>query len=254
MPASGDLTEPRQINHPESLELNKQTINIEALVRQLNLSPQEGNITPLMRERKTILVVDDDLNTRKLIRQELESLNYFVREAMSAEHALQELSKSQPDLITLDVMLPGMNGYELAAKLKQDPATAHIPIIIISILDGDQHHIHLGVDRYISKPFDNQQLFAEVESLLATSNKTKKILVATENAQTRQNLSDLLKQYGYEVFQASTTAEMLTQSHQNHLDLIITSTQFADQQKNMPRPAGMPAPISFVLAEDKVAT
>jgi PAS domain S-box-containing protein len=244
-----EVIRPDQLNEG----LVKQTINIEALVRQLN-SSSPGNITPLVRERKTILVVDDDLNTRKLIRQELESLNYFVREAVSAEHALKELDKAKPDLITLDVMLPGMSGYELAAKLKQDPATFKIPIIIISILDGDQHNIHLGVDRYISKPFDNQQLFTEVESLLTTSNKTKKILVATDNGQTLQTLSNLLTQYGYEVFQASTSEEMLTQASQNSLDLIIASTKFADQQKTIQRSAGYLAPISFVLADEKIAT
>jgi PleD family two-component response regulator len=138
--------------------------------------------------------------------------------------------------------------------LKQDPATFKIPIIIISILDGDQHNIHLGVDRYISKPFDNQQLFTEVESLLTTSNKTKKILVATDNGQTLQTLSNLLTQYGYEVFQASTSEEMLTQASQNSLDLIIASTKFADQQKTIQRSAGYLAPISFVLADEKIAT
>ena len=239
-----------QVMEPRVIE--GQTINIEALVRQLNLSSQ-GNITPLVRERKTILVVDDDLNTRKLIRQELESLNYFVREAVSAEQALQEVHKSKPDLITLDVMLPGMSGYELAAKLKQDPATFDIPVIIISILDSDHHDVHLGVDRYISKPFDHQHLSAEVEGLLATNNKTKKVLIATDNEQTLQTLTIVLKQYGYNVFQANTSETMVNQANQANFDLIITSTKFADQQKQIQRSSGNLAPISFVLADEKIA-
>lgn len=84
---------------------------------------------------KTILVVDDDPNIRQLLRQQLEAEGYTIREARDGLDAIACVNKAAPDLIILDVMIPEMNGFDVAAVLKNDPKTMTIPSIILSIVE-----------------------------------------------------------------------------------------------------------------------
>src|SRR6185503_7999352 len=116
---------------------------------------------------KSILVVDDDPSIRSLLRQELESQRYRVREAADGEEALAAVRAERPDLIILDVMMPGLNGFDVAAVLKNDPQTLRIPIIVLSVLHDHERGLRVGVDRYLTKPIDSEGLLEEVGTLLA---------------------------------------------------------------------------------------
>ncbi|MEJ7674816.1 MAG: response regulator [Chitinophagaceae bacterium] len=86
-------------------------------------------------------------------------------QAANGKQALECVRKNKPHLIILDIMMPEMNGFDVAAILKNDPQTMDIPIIVLSIVQDKTRGFRIGVDRYLTKPIDTAQLFAEVGSL-----------------------------------------------------------------------------------------
>jgi DNA-binding response OmpR family regulator len=122
-----------------------------------------------MSMKAKILVVDDDPDLTNLVRSILEAEDYMVYSAESGEEALGEVPKLRPDLIILDIILPGIDGYNICKILKTDDHTSPIPIIILSIRSSVEDRImglNIGADDYITKPFDPGELAARVEAVL----------------------------------------------------------------------------------------
>jgi len=119
-----------------------------------------------------ILVVDDDALIRRIMRDTLEGLPATVREAPDGDAALLLAKSEKPDLIFLDTMMPGMDGFQVAEVLKQDPSTAGIPLIFVSALGTSSHKVRgldLGAEDYLSKPIDPEELKARVRTVLRRS-------------------------------------------------------------------------------------
>lgn len=118
---------------------------------------------------KSILIVDDNPANMKLVRVLLSSEGYDVRTALDAEAALAQLRSSPPDLILMDVQLPGMDGLELTRKLKSNPATRNIKIVGLTAyaMRGDRERIiAAGCDGYIPKPIDTRTLPHSIKGYL----------------------------------------------------------------------------------------
>jgi len=115
---------------------------------------------------KTILIVDDDKNIRNLLRQELEREGYLVDEAKNGVEALSQVKK-KPDLVILDILMPELNGFDVAAVLRNDPATMGLPIVIVSILEDHKRGRHLGIDRYLTKPVEVSEILEAIKTLLS---------------------------------------------------------------------------------------
>ncbi|MEH2237171.1 response regulator [Nostoc sp.] len=212
----------------ESDRKTSSSLNLDALVKQL----KEHVITtnPVLNQNsKTILVVDDDANIRELLRQQLESEGYNVREAKDGVDAIHQIKIARPDLILLDVMMPQINGFDVAAVLKNDPQTADIPIIILSILENKERGYHIGIDRYLTKPIDPEKLLKEIGSLLSQGTSSKKVLVVDKNASTLKTLSDVLQTQGYSVIQASDPQEGINKARSAKPDMIIIDSIFSQE-------------------------
>ena len=172
----------------------RRKVDIETLVRQL----RERVVTHQPRD-KSVLVVDDDSNIRSLLQQELTEAGYRVRLAEDGRKALTLIREETPGLVILDVMMPEMNGFDVAAVLKNDPATMDIPIIILSILEDKERGFRLGVDRYLTKPIDTASLFHEVDALLDQGKSKKKVMVVDEDVSTVRTITDVFEARGYQV-------------------------------------------------------
>lgn len=117
----------------------------------------------------TLLIVDDEPQVRKLLETLLQHEGYQTVCASSGEEALQVVAQQAPDLILLDIMMPGMDGYEVASQLKSDDATAGIPIIMLSALSDAGARVsglESGAEEFLSKPIERIELSLRVRNLL----------------------------------------------------------------------------------------
>lgn len=133
-----------------------------------------------VRHKKSVLVVDDEPPIREFVRQALETEGYHVVEAKDGIVAISIAKKDCPDLIILDIMMPAINGFDVAAVLKNDPKTADIPIIINSIIENKERGASLGVDGYFTKPANTEGLVREVGLLIAKRDSVKNVVAADE--------------------------------------------------------------------------
>ena len=119
-----------------------------------------------------MLVVDDDDVIRQLITVNLELEGFDVIPAVDGQDALDKVKDAQPDVVTLDVMMPRVDGWEAAARLREDPETSHIKVILLSARAQEsdiQRGERIGVDAYLTKPFDPDELIDVVRRLVDAS-------------------------------------------------------------------------------------
>jgi two-component system KDP operon response regulator KdpE len=120
-----------------------------------------------------LLLVDDDPTLRHLLSEYLANEAFSVVEAANGQEAVRECYRAQPDLVVLDVMMPGMDGWETCARLKE---MADLPIILLTAKDAEQDKLRgfrLGVDDYVTKPFSFAELAARIRAVLARSRAAK---------------------------------------------------------------------------------
>ncbi len=119
--------------------------------------------------KETILVVDDEEDILELVRYNLAKEGYGVSGVTSGEEALKKITATMPDLVILDLMLPGLNGLEVCKTLKANPRTQHIPIVMLTA-KGEEADVvtglELGADDYITKPFSPRLLVARIRAVL----------------------------------------------------------------------------------------
>jgi len=116
-----------------------------------------------------ILIVDDDPDMVELLRFALTEAGYSACTATTGTEALAEAQRSSPDLVVLDLLLPEMNGFNVCENLRRNPATASVPIIMITVLPGQFPRlvgVEAGVNAYVNKPFQTQELISCVGGLL----------------------------------------------------------------------------------------
>ncbi len=178
----------------------------------------------------TILVVDDDDSIRSLLHQELSDAGYIIEEARDGKMALESIRKNRPDLIILDVMMPEINGFDVAAILKNDPQTMDIPIIILSIVQDKARGFRIGVDRYLTKPIDTVQLFEEVGNLLEQGKSKKKVMVVDEDSSAVRSLTEVLQAKGYIVVE-SDGKELVEKAISTQPDIIILNSVVSDKNE-----------------------
>ena len=119
----------------------------------------------------SILIVDDSPTETHVLKGMVEKHGYKVSTADNGEAGIELAKKAKPDLILMDVVMPGMNGFQAARKISNDPVTKHIPIIIVSTKDQDTDRhwgLRQGASEYVTKPAQEKELIGKIKQLLTT--------------------------------------------------------------------------------------
>ncbi len=130
-----------------------------------------------MQKQTKILVIDDDPDLQTAVKKVLESKSYEVTAALDGDEGLRKVVDERPDLIILDVVMPGKSGFEVCRELKTDPKYyffSHIPVLMLTVYPDDREKMHLSMregmtmeaEDYLHKPFDPDELLNRVEELL----------------------------------------------------------------------------------------
>lgn len=121
-----------------------------------------------MKHKSTVLIVDDDAIGRQTLEALLISQGYDLAFASNGVEALEQAAKLKPDVILLDIMMPGMNGFEVCQRLRADPMLANVPVIILTTLDDRESRlrgIEAGADEFLSRPFDRNELRVRIRTI-----------------------------------------------------------------------------------------
>jgi signal transduction histidine kinase/DNA-binding response OmpR family regulator len=164
-----------------------------------------AKVDPETTEPPKILIVEDDVATAHLIKAQLTSSGYQVISCGEPQRAHEMAAEVQPEAITLDLLMNPTSGWEILLRLKNDPRTSSIPVIVVTIVDSPTAGVALGADEYLVKPVDKAVLLAAVERCLELrgSSTPAPILVVEDDLPTREIIAALLKTKGYLVTTAA---------------------------------------------------
>jgi CheY-like chemotaxis protein len=165
-------------------------------------------------------VVDDERATRELITRGLEKEGFRVLAAGSGEEALRLAREKKPDVISLDVLMPGMDGWTVLRALKADPVTAPIPVVMVSMLDDRDLGHALGASDYLTKPFDRQKLVTALRRY-RREGALRPVLVVEDDGPTREVIKRALERDGWSVSEADNGRRGLLSVARQVPDLIV---------------------------------
>jgi len=154
----------------------------------------------------TILVIDDDAAVRDLMQRFLAKEGFRIQTASGGEQGLHLAREMQPDAITLDVMMPGMDGWAVLSALKADPGTADIPVVMLTIVDDKNLGYALGADDYLTKPIDRERLLAAMHKY----RRDLPVLLVDDDEVLRELMRRILEKDGYTVKEARNGREALS--------------------------------------------
>lgn len=210
-PPGTQVTADRASGAPSVVPADPRTSGVNQAATDPGQPPDDAASRPLNPAAETdkrsiparVLVVDDLAEIRDLLQAHLEDEGYEVLTAKDGQEALTAVAAQPPDLILLDVMMPGTDGYEVCRRLKSDEKTAFIPIVMLTALQELEHRLQgfeVGADEYLTKPFRRMELLIRVRSLLrvkalhdqvAAYNRLLELKVAERTAALERALNDL---------------------------------------------------------------
>jgi signal transduction histidine kinase/CheY-like chemotaxis protein len=183
--------------------------------------PELEQALPVLKDKQpTILIIDDDETVRDLLSRHIKQLGYQVVTAKSGLEGLQLAHQIKPQLITLDVMMPQMDGWAVLAELKDDSRVKHIPVIMLSMIENHELGYSLGAAEYLLKPVEQYQI-AQVLNKYRISSRHGKVLVIEDDMMIRDMIKHMLHKDDWEVISANNGKVGLEQVQTQQPDIIL---------------------------------
>jgi CheY-like chemotaxis protein len=189
------------------------TIRLPRNVEQARPSLPAPSAEQVNGNRRSVLVIDDEPDVLDLLNRTLLKEGLQVVTASNGEEGLRLARELHPDVITLDVLMPGMDGWAVLAALKGDEATADIPVIMVTIVDDEHVGYALGASAYLTKPLDRDRLLSVLRECVP-GQATGRVLVVEDDRDTRDMLCRIVEREGWEPVQAVNGREGLDRVHE----------------------------------------
>ena len=180
---------------------------------------EEQHPPAMAKAKKTLLAIDDDPDSLLLLKQNLEDEGYYVVGALSADEGIQKATEIKPFAITLDILMPKKDGWEVLNHLKADPATRDIPVIVLSIIDNRELGFSLGAFDYLVKPLEKEAILSALQRIPDIP--TKRVLVVDDEPNAVDLLTQILQDEDYQVKGAYSGEEALRVLEAAPQDIII---------------------------------
>jgi PAS domain S-box-containing protein len=189
---------------------------------ELRVGPDASSLTKTGMVSR-VVVVEDNHPAASLLESNLAAAGYEVTVCHEPERAVEVIAELQPAAATIDIVMKPINGWELLTRLKSDARTAHVPVIVVSIVDQPGTGALLGADEYIVKPVEKGLLLAAVERCISRVRPRSKrpILVVEDDAPTREFIAESLSQRGYPVDSVADGGEARTRVTNSLPELVI---------------------------------
>jgi signal transduction histidine kinase/CheY-like chemotaxis protein len=219
------------------------------LIKNLMLKPEE-EYKPVEAEipggeevtKKTVLAIDDNPEAIDIIRKYLGE-DYNVVGLFSSEKAVEKAKEIKPLAITLDILMPKKDGWQVLKELKNTPETQDIPVIILSIVEDKKLGFSLGAAEYVVKPVEKQVLLRKIKNLEKTR-KVKRVLIVDNEADTVRLIGNVMKEEGYQVTTAYNSEDAIKSIQDFRPDLILLNL-------TMPEKSGFDV-IEFLKTAEEV--
>lgn len=188
-------------------------------------------------KRERILLVDDSRSDRIMIKKFFEQSNYDIMEAESGEEALDLIQQVKFDFVLLDVILPGMSGFEVCRHIKNNPATVVIPVVILTgltRLDDRISALQFGADDFLTKPIEKRELLVRVEALLKRKRYQEQILQSYNSAVFQAITDGLTQLYNHRYFIEYLKKEIIrSERYQRNLSLLMIDVDYYKQYNDL---------------------
>jgi len=202
-----------------TLHLYKQTPYMNDKSYGYILTKQNQHLSDL--KNKLVLIIDDESDARVLLAHHLEELGCETITARNGEEGMRMAREYQPDLITTDLMMPGVHGWELLRQIKDDPELSHIPVVIISGVSKDEISAPLGAVDYLPKPFHPDALATVLNRNLVKVNRPGEILLIEDDTMEQLLIKEVLREEGYNIHICNNGVEALEMLEHFMPDLIL---------------------------------
>jgi DNA-binding response OmpR family regulator len=176
------------------------------------------------------LIIEDDKQASTVMTAQLKAAGFRVRHAVSAEMALQYVNEFTPDLITLDIVLPGMDGWDFLARVKELPSWANVPVVVVSVVANHEIGVSMGAAAVLQKPFGPHELMHELDRLgfAPAQDAAVKVVIVDDDPLAVELMTAYLQQPGYTVLAAYGGQEGIAMIQQHQPDLVVLDLLMPD--------------------------
>jgi signal transduction histidine kinase/CheY-like chemotaxis protein len=252
----GDITVTSELNAGSTFTV---VIPMVAVPEQTEIADAPLAIVQATSARRTVLVIDDDSSTRELIERIVGPEGFNVVQAATGEEGLRIAREERPDIIILDVILPGMNGWSVLAELKGDPVLSPIHVILLTILDDRKRAYALGASDFLVKPIDRERLVSATKKYRSATPPST-VLVIDDDPDCRMTVRKMLERENWAVVEAENGNVALDWLRANNdpalilLDLVMPEMdgfRFVEEKRR--HDGGRAIPVVVLTAKDMTA-